>query len=105
MGGSSRPDVYKLYKKTPEESQDFFNMMLESWRENFGNLTGFVLAGHSFGGYISGNYAAKYPQHVKKLLLISPIGVRCPEENILALDKKDTWQDKLHKSGADNTED
>ena len=61
MGGSSRPDVYKLYKKTPEESQDFFNMMLESWRKNFGNLTGFVLAGHSFGGYICGNYVAKHP--------------------------------------------
>ena len=41
-------------------------------------MTGFVLAGHSFGGYLAGNYAVKFPQHVKKLLLISPIGIRVP---------------------------
>lgn len=39
-------------------------------------LTQFVLLGHSFSGYIAGNYALAYPQHVKKLILISPIGMR-----------------------------
>lgn len=38
-------------------------------------LSNFVLAGHSMGGYISGNYALKYPQHPSKLILLSPIGV------------------------------
>ena len=40
-----------------------------------GDLKDFVLAGHSFGGFICGHYAVKYPEHIKKLLLMSPIGV------------------------------
>jgi cardiolipin-specific phospholipase len=40
-----------------------------------GNLDSFVLAGHSFGGYVSGLYALKYPHHVKKLLMLSPLGI------------------------------
>ena len=40
-----------------------------------GNITGFILAGHSFGGYIVGNYAAIYPQHIIKLMMLSPAGV------------------------------
>ena len=40
-----------------------------------GNLTGFILAGHSFGGYVCGLYASKFPQHIKKLLMLSPAGV------------------------------
>jgi cardiolipin-specific phospholipase len=45
-------------------------------------FTQFYLAGHSLGGYISAQYALKYHKHIKKLLLISPIGVnpRTPEE-------------------------
>ena len=41
-----------------------------------GNLTGFYLIGHSFGGYLVGKYCLKYGQHVKKILFISPIGIR-----------------------------
>lgn len=40
-----------------------------------GDLKDFILAGHSFGGYICGHYACKYPQHLKKLLMLSPVGV------------------------------
>ena len=40
-----------------------------------GDLKGFILAGHSFGGYICGHYACKYPQYIKKLLMLSPAGV------------------------------
>lgn len=39
------------------------------------NMTGFILAGHSFGGYICGHYAVKHPQHIKKLLMLSPAGI------------------------------
>ena len=31
--------------------------------------------GHSFGGFLASHYAHAYPQHVKHLLLMSPIGI------------------------------
>ena len=37
-------------------------------------LTDFVLMGHSFGGYLACQYANRYPQHIKHLFLMSPIG-------------------------------
>jgi pimeloyl-ACP methyl ester carboxylesterase len=39
------------------------------------NLTNFVLAAHSFGGYVCGLYASRYYKHIKKLLMLSPFGV------------------------------
>ena len=56
-----------------------------------------------YGGYLLVNYAVKYHQHVKKLLLISPIGIRQPQVDMEVLEKKDTWQEKLHKGGAENS--
>ena len=44
--------------------------------EQSNEFTDFILCGHSFGGYQVGNYVLKYPQHVRKLLLLSPIGIR-----------------------------
>ena len=38
-------------------------------------LINFILAGHSYGGYICGLYACKYESHVKKLLMLSAVGV------------------------------
>lgn len=49
--------------------------MFEEWRAAL-NLTGFFLAAHSFGGYLMGTYASLYPQHIKKLLLLSPLGIK-----------------------------
>lgn len=34
------------------------------------------MVAHSLGGHIGGNYAFKYPQYVKKLFLLSPVGLR-----------------------------
>ena len=51
-------------------------------------LERFVLAGHSLGGYIVGNYALKYHQYVEKLQLISPIGIRVEPED-------ETWEDRM----------
>ena len=55
----------------------------------------FVLAGHSFGGYIAGNYAVKYHKYVTKLLMLSPIGVRVQE-------KEETWESRFKKRGTKN---
>ncbi len=48
---------------------------MEKWRVAMNNLTDLYLSGHSLGAYIVANYAVKYPQHVKKLQLVSPVGV------------------------------
>ena len=40
------------------------------------DITDFVLVGHSYGGYLRGTYASLYPQHIKKLILLSPLGLK-----------------------------
>jgi pimeloyl-ACP methyl ester carboxylesterase len=72
MGGSSRPD-FKL--KTREETDEFLIDWMEKWRAAFNDLKDFVLAGHSYGGYIASLYACRYQKYIKKLLLLSPAGV------------------------------
>ncbi len=62
MGGSSRPD---FVIKDPHQADEFLISWLEAWRKNVRplspeGLTGFILAGHSFGGYVCGLYAIKY---------------------------------------------
>lgn len=74
MGGSSRPD-FLAKCKTHEEADEFFIDWLELWRQKMGDLKDFVLAGHSFGGYVCGLYASRYHRYVKKLLMLSPAGV------------------------------
>ena len=55
---------------------------MEQWRLNISKkllpkeLKDFYLLGHSFGGYIASNYALKYYQNLKKLILLSPIGIK-----------------------------
>lgn len=53
---------------------------LEGWRVARG-ISGFYLAAHSFGGYLAGLYNIRYPEHVKKLLLISSIGLMEKPDN------------------------
>jgi pimeloyl-ACP methyl ester carboxylesterase len=60
MGGSSRPPNFDKNKFTPQQALDYFLNYIEAWRIAIGDLTDFFLAGHSFGGYITGHYALKY---------------------------------------------
>ena len=76
MGLSSRP---KFECKTTEETIEFFVESLEKFRIAVG-IEQFYLGGHSFGGYMACNYAAKYPSRIKKLFLISPVGMSRPED-------------------------
>ena len=39
-------------------------------------LDSFFLVGHSFGGYVAGHFAVRNPDYVKKLILVSPVGLR-----------------------------
>ena len=59
---------------TAKDVIDFFVKYFEAWRAEM-QLTGFYLAGQSMGAYLVGCYAAQYPQHIKKLLLLTPPGV------------------------------
>ena len=78
MGSSTRPH---WTCKNGAEADAFFMAAIEKWRINMGNLTDFYLAAHSYGGYLFGSYAAMYPQHVRKLLLLSPLGTKQVPEN------------------------
>ncbi|CAI4038007.1 hypothetical protein SMKI_04G3460 [Saccharomyces mikatae IFO 1815] len=61
--------------------EDFYLDKIEQWRID--NKLGKVnIVGHSFGGYLSFKYAAKYPNSVEKLCLVSPLGV---ERNIWSI--------------------
>lgn len=60
--------------KAVEESEEWFIDFLERWRQKK-KLESFVLMGHSLGGYLASSYAAKHPDRVEKLVLISPAGV------------------------------
>lgn len=79
-GRSSRPP-YKIHSTDPtakiREAEDWFIDALEEWRIKRG-LDKFTLMGHSLGGYLAVCYALKYPGHLKKLILASPVGI--PED-------------------------
>jgi len=71
MGLSSKE---KFECETPEETIDFLVTSIDKWREAVG-LETFHLAGHSFGGYVSCQYTLFHQERVKKLSLLSPIGI------------------------------
>lgn len=80
MGNSSRPP-FRIHAKDQkgkiEEAENFFIDALEEWRKKK-NIEKFTLLGHSLGGYLAVSYALKYPDHLNKLILVSPVGV--PED-------------------------
>eukprot|EP01033_Poteriospumella_lacustris_P010279 gene10279-7301_t len=86
MGCSDRnarkvPRLHRLHTMLPNHQDcslqvtrkviDEFVDGLEELREQE-NLEEFTLAGHSLGGYLSGQYALKYPDRLNGLILISP---------------------------------
>ena len=72
MGASSRPDFESL---NHVDANAYMLRVIEEWRKSI-DLTNFILAGHSYGGYLCGLYAAWKPEHIKKLMLLSPLGVK-----------------------------
>jgi len=80
MGASSRPN-FNL--QNHEEAEEYLVEWFENWRFAMNDMKDFILAGHSFGGYVCALYACKYHSYVKKLLLLSPAGVprKSPDHN------------------------
>ena len=76
LGLSSRPDFVCT---SNEETLSYFVDSLEQWRKTL-NLKKFHIGGHSFGGYISAQYALKYANRVESLYLLSPTGVTEKQE-------------------------
>ena len=80
MGRSSRPP-FKIHAKDREsatkEAESWFIDALEEWRI-VRKIDRFTLLGHSLGGYLAVAYALKYPGHINKLILASPVGI--PED-------------------------
>ncbi|KPM35075.1 hypothetical protein AK830_g11492 [Neonectria ditissima] len=80
MGNSTRPP-FKIHAKKKEdqviEAESWFIDALEEWRKAR-KIERFTLLGHSLGGYLAVSYAIKYPGHLKKLILASPVGI--PED-------------------------
>ncbi|KAJ5085899.1 cardiolipin-specific deacylase [Penicillium argentinense] len=80
MGRSTRP-AFKIKAKEREdairEAEAWFIDALEEWRIKR-KIDRFTLLGHSLGGYMAVAYALKYPGHLNKLILASPVGI--PED-------------------------
>ncbi|KAK5175725.1 uncharacterized protein LTR77_000864 [Saxophila tyrrhenica] len=80
MGRSSRPP-FRIGAKDKEakvrEAENWFVDALEEWRVERG-IEKMTLLGHSLGGYMAVCYALKYPGHLNKLILASPVGI--PED-------------------------
>lgn len=57
-----------------KETEDWFVESLEAWRKAK-KIEKFTLMGHSMGGYLAASYSFRYPQHVEKLIMVSPVGV------------------------------
>jgi len=74
IGNEDSSNIDSITKQQVSTAESFFVESLESWRKHH-NLPKLTLAGHSMGGYLSVAYAEKYPQHVEKLILLSPVGV------------------------------
>jgi cardiolipin-specific phospholipase len=80
MGRSSRPP-FRIHAKDQAgkitEAENWFIDALEEWRI-VRKIEKFTLLGHSMGGYMAVAYALKYPGHLNKLILASPVGI--PED-------------------------
>ncbi|KAI1386725.1 alpha/beta-hydrolase [Hypoxylon trugodes] len=80
MGNSTRPP-FRVCSRDPAtkitEAENWFIDALEEWRK-IRKIEKFTLLGHSLGGYLGVSYALKYPGHINKLILASPVGV--PED-------------------------
>jgi cardiolipin-specific phospholipase len=91
MGISSRPQPN--FEDCPKDYINFFvdsieALRLEIFKDNIHNNKKFYLVAHSFGGYISANYALKYPQYIKRLFLLSPVGITKHEDGDIMLKEK-----------------
>ena len=68
-----------------------FVRKMENWRIGMNNLTDFYVVAHSYGGYLMGTYASFYPQHIRKLVLVSPVGLAQKPSNYGKISRDVLW--------------
>ncbi|MES1902587.1 MAG: 1-acylglycerol-3-phosphate O-acyltransferase abhd5, partial [Paramarteilia canceri] len=68
---SSRPD----FSTSLDVAENAMIQFIENWRVNNKIEGQLRLVGHSFGGYISFLYAAKFPKNISSLILLDPWGI------------------------------
>ncbi|XP_022903322.1 (Lyso)-N-acylphosphatidylethanolamine lipase-like isoform X2 [Onthophagus taurus] len=81
FGRSSRP----RFSNDALEAEKQMVKAVEEWRKEM-KLEGFVLLGHSMGGFLATSYAISFPHRVKHLILADPWGFpeRNPDERFVA---------------------
>ncbi|MBN1646539.1 MAG: alpha/beta hydrolase [Spirochaetales bacterium] len=71
--GDLGPSDFRKSPRNPEQAA--------AWLDELRTVLGIekpVIMGTSFGGFLGANYAIRYPDHVEKLVLLSPAGVFAP---------------------------
>ena len=71
QGASTRPLF--IASQDPKDAISFFIESIEEWRREL-KIEKATFLGHSFGGYLAGLYAIRYPQHVNRVVMVSPAG-------------------------------
>ena len=102
MGRSSRPTYprrsfwcWRGVQEVEDNQVAFFVDSLEEWRKAVG-VERMHLLGHSWGGYLSTHYAAKHPERVASLILLSPWGVPLPDDGALQTSLKEVTHTHTH---------
>ena len=84
MGCSGRPPYCTKRIKSAEESIEYFMLFIEAWmvKSGFREMIpdDYILLGHSFGGHLAARYAMAHPTKMKKLILLSPVGMQVKPE-------------------------
>lgn len=74
--------IFPCLPKDKVRDIDDFSDWLE---EKTKTLPPFFLLGHSFGGQVAINFTARYPERVKKLILVASAGIRRPSLKALMM--------------------
>jgi len=93
IGNSSEGNYKSSFTDT--EVINYYIDALEEWRVKT-KIQHFELVGHSFGGYLAIQYAIKYPDRVKRLVLLSPAGNNKPNAaEVEKRIKESSFRDKV----------
>ena len=76
MPGFARSERPKVTFKTADDAIEFMTDSVLAWMKEMGIEGKVDLCGHSFGGYISANFAMKYPTKIDHLVLADPWGMQ-----------------------------